>query len=219
VFQRYRKDQLVEITKAKIGLEVVDKKAMEFVAAKVAASSGDARKYLDLMNRAILRCRDTMSLTKLDTPLVKPVVTIRDAMFAIRLTNTKYKDVINGLSMLDSVTLCTGVHLARKFDGKEVTIKNLRDIVMECFGIEYDLEVTDFKGVLERLVDSGLLILPEDQKLKLKQGMLMQELSRCCLRFDLQLEDVESALEETVMKESFYQKIVERVKSIRVNDY
>ena len=218
MFQRYRKEELVEITKTKIGIEVVDKKAMDFVAAKVASTTGDARRYLELITKAIIHYRNKTSNTTLSSTLIKPVVTIRNAMMAIRQTNYKHKDIIDGLCTVDKVTLCTGVHIARKLDGEEVTVKDLRDIVVECFGFEYDLDMMEFKGVLERLVDSGLLVLPEEQKRKIQQGMYGHELMRCQLCFELQLEDVESALDESVMKEPFYQKIVERVKSIRVNN-
>ncbi|KAL3916194.1 MAG: hypothetical protein SGILL_005289, partial [Bacillariaceae sp.] len=219
VFQRYRKEEMVEITNAKIGFGVVDRKAMEFVAAKVAATTGDARKYLDLISRAIIHCRDKMSNTKLSEALVKPVVTIKDAMMAIRQTNTKYKDIIDALTMVEKVTLCTGVHIARKFDGKEVTMSDLRGIVIHCFGIEYDLDIMEFKGVMERLIDSGLVVLPEEQMRKIQRGMSGWDLGRWPLRFDLQLEDVESALDEFIEKEPWYKKIVDRVKSIQVNDY
>ncbi|KAL3939909.1 MAG: hypothetical protein SGARI_001196 [Bacillariaceae sp.] len=218
VFQPYRKDELVEITKSKIGVEVVDKRAMEFVAAKVAASSGDARRYLELMTLAISRCKYGMTNEKLATLLSTPVVSMKDAMMAIRETNTKYKDIVAGLTTLEKVTLCAGVNLARKFDGKGVPMKYLRDLILECFGVEYDVDIVEFKEVIERLQDSGVLILEEDGVRALQQGMLTQELMRCPIRFDMQLEDVESALEDTLLKERFYQKLVDRVKAIKVNN-
>jgi Cdc6-like AAA superfamily ATPase len=215
VFNRYRKHELVKITESKIGFEVVDKKALDFVAAKVAASSGDARRYLELVTLAINRCLEHLPQTKMQSPLTKPVVTIRDMMLAIRETNFKYKDVIEGLTTFEKVTLCAGTHLSRKFDGKPLTMKSLMDLTMECYGIHNDLDIEDFKGVMERLQDSGLLLLTEEDKRKLKQGMSIQELCRCLIRFEMQLEDVESAIDETLMKESFYQNLVERVKSLK----
>jgi Cdc6-like AAA superfamily ATPase len=215
VFSPYSKDELVKITEAKIGFSVVDKKALEFIAAKVSASSGDARKYLELVTIAIQSCRQKLPLITLNNePLTKPVVTIRQAMMAIRDSITKYTDIIQSLTTFEKVTLCVGVHLARKFDGNSVTISQLKDLTMECFGADNDVSIEDFKGVVERLIDSGLLLLDAEAKRKLS-AMRMGELMRFPIGFDLQLEDVVSALDDTLMKEDFYKRLVERVKAIK----
>jgi Cdc6-like AAA superfamily ATPase len=211
VFQTYRKEELVKITEKKIGFAVVDRKSMEFMAAKVAASSGDARRYLELVTLAIRKSLEMLPTSKLESSVAKPVVTIKDAMLAIRLSNRKYKDIIEGLTTIEKVTLCAGVHLARKYDGIAFTMKNLKDLVMECYGADNDVELEDFKGVMERLQDSGLLLLPNEDKRRLQQGMSLQSLMQMPIKFDLQLEDVESAIEATLMTEGFYQRLVERV--------
>jgi hypothetical protein len=41
--------------------------------------------------------------------------------------------------------------------------------------------------------------------------MSLQSLMQMPIKFDLQLEDVESAIEATLMTEGFYQRLVERV--------
>lgn len=215
VFQAYRKEELVNITETKLGFGVVDKKSMEFIAAKVAASSGDARRYLELVTLSIRRCLEKMPKAKLESKLEKPAVTIKDAMLAIRETNVKHKDIIEGLTTFEKVTLCAGVHLARKYDGEKFTMKLLRNLTMECYGADNDMELEDFKGVMERLQDNGLLLLPDEDKKRLRQGMSLQDLMHLPMKFDLQLEDVESAIEETLMKEGFYQRLVDRVKALR----
>jgi Cdc6-like AAA superfamily ATPase len=219
VFHRYRRDELVRITESKIGFSVVDQKALEFVAAKVAASSGDARQFLELVSLAIQRRLDTLSNDKLDEELTKPAVGIRDAMMAIRETNVKYKDVIESLTTCEKVTLCAGVHLSRKLEGKAVRLETVKNFTMEAFGFDNDLSLEDFKGVVERLQDNGLLKMAEKEKRSISAAPI-STLLRYEVCFDLQLEDVESALEETLMKEDFYQRLVERVKKIQftVND-
>lgn len=214
MFQAYRQEELVKITESKIGCSVMNKKAMEFIAAKVAASSGDARRYLELVTLSIDSCLRKAPSVKLDSVLEKPFVTIRDAMTAIRETNVNYRDIIEGLPTFDKVVLCTGVHLARKFDGRSFTMHTLRNLTMEGYGIDYDVEIDDFKGAMERLIDTGLLLLSEDQKNKLRHGMGISDLMGTPMKFDLQLEDVESAIEDTLMNEGFYQRLVNRVKSL-----
>ncbi|KAG7344283.1 AAA domain containing protein [Nitzschia inconspicua] len=215
IFQAYRKDELVNITESKIGFGVVDKKAMEFIAAKVAASSGDARRYLELVILAINSFLEKTPRAKLEAPLLKPAVTIKDAMLAIRATNTKHQDIIEGLTTFEKVALCAGVHLARKYDGKSFTMKLLKDLTMDCYGVDNDMELEDFKGVMERLQDNGLLLLPDEERNRLRQGMSLQDLMLLPLKFDLQLEDVESAINDTLMKEGFYKRLVDRVKSLK----
>jgi Cdc6-like AAA superfamily ATPase len=215
VFQTYRKEELVKITEKKIGFGVVDRKSMEFIAAKVAASSGDVRRYLELVTSAIRRCLQTLPTSKLESSVTTPVVTIKDAMLAIRDSNLKHKDIIEGLTTFEKVTLCAGVHLARKYNGTAFTMKQLKELTMECYGADNDMELEDFKGVMERLQDNGLLLLPEEDRRRLRQGMSLPDLMHLPIKFDLQLEDVESAVEDTLMTEGFYQRLVERVKSLQ----
>ena len=215
VFETYRKNDLVKISQSKIGFSVVDKKAHEFIAAKVANSCGDARQYIDLVEKAVIFCRRKLSLEKRDIIHTKPIVMIRDAMLAIRETNQKSKDTIQSLTSFEKMTLCAGVHLARKLGGKTVMLGKLRQLTMEAFGMDADVSLEEFKGVIERLQDSGLLQLNETERLAFT-GRPMSSILRYPLQFDLQLEDVDSALEDTLMKEEFYQRMVERLKSIVV---
>ena len=205
------------MTQSKIGFSSVDKKAHEFIAAKVANSCGDARKYLDLVIKAVLNCLRKLSLEQRASTHTKPIVMIRDAMLAIRETNQKSKDVIQSLTSFEKMTLCSGVHLARKLNGKNITMGMLRTLTMEVFGMDSDVTLEEFKGVIERLQDSGLLKLVGTEKRGFA-GRQFSSLLRYPVTFDLQLEDVDSALEETVMKEDFYQRMVERVKKVQYSN-
>ena len=215
VFETYKKDDLVKMSQSKIGFTVVDKKAHEFMAAKIANSSGDARQYLDIVEKAILFSRRKLSLEKRDSEHTKPIVTIRDAMLAIRETNQKSRDIILALTSFEKMTLCAGVHLARKFGGTTVPLSKLRELTMHAIGMDSDVSLEEFKGVIERLQDSGLLRLNETER----QGFTkttMHGLLRYPVQFDLQLEDVDSALENTLMKEDFYKRMVDRLESVRI---
>lgn len=215
VFETYRKADLVTMSQAKIGFSVVDKKAHEFIAAKVANSSGDARQYLDLVEKAVIFCRRKLSLEKRDSTHTKPIVMIRDAMLAIRETNQKSKETIQSLTSFEKMTLCAGVHLARKLGGKTVQLGKLMGLTMQAIGMESDISIEEFKGVIERLQDNGLLPMNGTEK-QAFTNTRMSSLLRYPLQFDLQLEDVDSALEDTLMKEDFYKRMVERLKGIVV---
>ena len=205
----------MKISQSKIGFSVVHQKAHEFIAAKVANSSGDARQYLDLVEKAIIYCRRKLNLTQKEERHTKPIVTIRDAMLAIRETNQKCKETIQSLTSFEKMTLCAGVHLARKLGNKTVQMGKLRELTMQAFGMDADVSLEEFKGIIERLHDNGLLQLNEKEKQAFTKTP-MHSLLRYPVQFDLQLEDVDSALEDTLMKEDFYKRMVERLRGVRV---
>ena len=189
VFQPYKKEDLVKLSQAKIGFSVVHQKAHEFIAAKVANGSGDARQYLDLVQKAIIFSRRMLKLEQLSAELSKPCVTIRNAMEAIRETNQKCKETIQSLTSYEKMTLCAGVHLARKLGGKPVQMGKLKKLVMLGLGMDADVSLEEFKGIIERLQDSGLLKLEEGGKQAFTRTQ-MHGLLRYPVQFDLQLEDV-----------------------------
>jgi len=214
VFETYAKKDLMEITQSKIGFSVVDKKAHVFIAAKIANSCGDARKYLDLVIKAVQNCLSKLSLEIRDTVHTKPIVMIRDAMLAIRETNHSSKKIIESLTSYEKMTLCAGVHLARKLHSNVTTLGTLRKLTIEAFGMDSDFSMEDFKGVIERLEDSGLLKLADTDRRGLP-GISSSSLVNYPVKFDLQLEDVDSALENTVMKDNFYKRMVDRVNNMQ----
>jgi len=214
VFEAYAKKDLMEITQSKIGFSVVDKKAHAFIAAKIANSCGDARKYLELVIKAVQNCLGKLSLEIRDTVHTKPIVMIRDAMLAIRETNHSSKKIIESLPTYEKMTLCAGVHLARKLRGNPTTFGTLRMLTIEAFGMDSDFSMEDFKGVIGRLEDSGLLKLAGTDRRGLA-GISGSSLVNYPVKFDLQLEDVDSALENTVMKDNFYKRMVDRVNNMQ----
>jgi len=216
VFQTYRKDDLVKMSQSKIGFTVVDKKAHEFIAAKVANSCGDARQYFDLIEKSVIFCRRKLSPEKRVGVYTKPIVMIRNAMLAIRETNRKIKDIIQSLTSIEKMTLCAGVHLARKYEGRPVQLGKLKEHVCSAIDFYEHLSLEDFKGVIERLSDSGLLQLNTRDSQQPFTSLRMFSLLQYPIQFDLQLEDVDSALEDTLMKEDWYKRMVERVRRLVV---
>ena len=215
VFETYKKDDLVKMSQSKIGFSVVHKKAHELIAAKIANSSGDARQYLDIVEKTIIFTRRKLSLEKRDSIHTKPFVTIREAMLAIRETNQKSRDTILALTSYEQMTLCAGVHLARKFGCKTIPLSKLRELTIQAIGHDWDMSLEEFKGIIERLQDSGLLQLNETERQRFTKTS-MHALLRYPVQFDLQLEDVDSALESTLMKEDFYKRMMDRLEGIRI---
>jgi hypothetical protein len=205
----------------------VDPKLIEFVASKVAATSGDARKVLELASKAVEQCREKLGPDRLEAAFTwtndvdavtpdKPLVLLPHAMMAIRGAMTKYAELIDGLSLLPKAALCVATTLARALDdgsASMLTMGMLKKYTMEA-GCEeiYNFEMDDFKGVVETLVDSGLLKLAACDKKRFATESL-NNLANIPVRLELQLEDVLSALDKTLLQKDFYINLVNRVKS------
>lgn len=179
-------------------------KTVEFLAKKVAATSGDARTFLELVSSAIEECRENLPPSKLAAELTQPVVKLPHAMMAVKKQNPKITDLIKSLTRYEQFTLICGVHLARILGNKQVKPASIRRLVVEAIDTGNELSLEEFKGVVERLIDSGLL--------KISGRFKMDN----PISFDLQLEDVECALEDT-FNDAFHQRIVERIQSVNVD--
>jgi hypothetical protein len=183
-----------------------------FLASKVAATSGDARTMLGLVASAIEACREKLPKATLSAVLSGPVVKMPHAMMAVKKQNPKVKDLIESLPQFEKYTLCCGVNLSRARLGQELTLGRLFNDCIYAFGIECQLTIEDFKLLLERLIDKGLLKLENGDHFS---GVNSEDLKQIPLRFDLQLEDVVFALAEGIEKEGFYQRIKERCQEIK----
>jgi Cdc6-like AAA superfamily ATPase len=98
----------------RIGCTIVDPKAVEFFAKRVAATSGDAQKLLDLIAKAVSKCKEQLPYYRLESSEAGIVVKMPDAMKALRESvNPKYTTLIKGLPSTRRAVLCVAVRLAR----------------------------------------------------------------------------------------------------------
>ena len=228
MFETYDKTDLIRIVESRIGRNVVHPKAIELIASKVAATSGDARKVLDHVAKAVEKCRAKLPQERLCSPVMehaKPVVTLGHAMMAIRETVTKFVNRIEELPQLSKATLCVATTLARILVNSnnrrpataetarmtQLTLGMLKNYCMEAFGREVmsdgDIDIVEFLSLVETLVDEGLLTLSAPL-----QSESFHDLSMLPIHVDLPLEDVQTALESKLLKQPFYSNLVERVK-------
>eukprot|EP00980_Cylindrotheca_fusiformis_P005815 scaffold1223_cov119-Cylindrotheca_fusiformis.AAC.18 len=204
VFRTYDKDDLVRIITSKIGTSVVDEKTLEFLAKKVAAASGDARTMLGLVATAVEASREMLKEPILSASLSGPVVKIPHAMAAVKKQNPKNKDLIESLPKFEKFTLWCLVNFSKSCLDKEVTLGCLFDNCKRAFGVDCSHTIEDFKGIVERLIDTGLL------KLNVTPLSGTNDSTQTTLSFDMQLEEVVSALEEGVGAQEFYQRMKSR---------
>lgn len=167
------------------------------------------------MSKSIDICLRQLPQSILDGALKFPVVTLQHAMMAIREANVEYSTLISSLPTYEKATLCAGVNLARVLGTKPLTLGLLRQyslllLDIDPYGDEF-LSIEDFQGLVERLVDWGLLKLVDFDPFSFSTQSTTR-LSQIKIRFDLQLEDVESALEEALSNDKLYQRMAEKVK-------
>jgi hypothetical protein len=168
-----------------------------------------------MTSKAIDKCIEKMPKTRRDSSEEGIIVKLPFAMMAIRENMTKYADMINGLTTMGKSILCVATRLARHVDSSELTLGTLKNYCMDAFGHDAMLDevsMEDFKSVVENLVDGGLLCVAECDRKRLSTESF-HSLSMIPIRLDLQLEDVESAVEEELLKYDFYSSLLARLAS------
>lgn len=191
---------------SKVGNSVVDEKAIEFLSKKVAQSSGDARKFLEVLSRCVIDLLDSMSEEALNAPLDKPVVKVPHILKADRASTIKYRDLIQDAPAHEKHVLCICVHVAEIIGSRPISFKTLLSICNEAYLELAEIEtVSEIRSIAERLKDSGLL------QFNISKGVDSQK-----IQFAGQLEDVVSAVEEVLMKQNFYRSMVERLKAMKI---
>ncbi len=185
------------------------------ISRRVATSSGDARRALEITSKAVEKCIDQLSSEILNEIMEfndqrMPLVKLPHMMRAIReAMPMRHADVISGLPQSAKVILCIAVSLGQVWGPTaKISITTLKNYCVEAtkHAIMDELGPGHVMSLVEMLIDSGLLKVddnlrfnPNDTNSKLKIGV--------------QFDDVEIALEESLLREgSFYRSLVDYVK-------
>jgi Cdc6-like AAA superfamily ATPase len=208
-FASYSDDELVRILEARVGRSVFATSALKYIAKKVAACSGDARKALEMASNAVqnrLRATNESDCTN------GPIVLVPHVAQSNKDETANLKDRIEGLPLAGKVMLCVLTSYAQA-GVVECTVGDLKDCVCDCLrqsGSEDEmLTIDDFLVLLETLVDSGLLLAAKQNQsggeFRLS-GRELSEVHKQQIKLGLQLEEVEKAL-AIELKQSFYQTL------------
>lgn len=196
----------MHIALSKIGKSVVVEKAIEFLSMKVAGSSGDARKFLEILSRSISGLMEGMNAEMLNARHEKPLLKVPHVMKTFKASTIKCRDLVEGAPANEKTVLCVCVHLSNIITNRPLPLTILLEICKEAYEV-FELEtVSEMKSIVERLLDSGLI--------KLHGGRI---LANDRIRFEPQLEDVEAAVEEVLLKTSYYEKMVQKLQGMNVN--
>lgn len=222
VFKPYTCSELVLILKDRVG-DVFDERALEFIGRKVSASSGDARRALELAANAVTKCIDSLTekektkRAQEDAPIA--LVKVVHVMKAVReCSGGKIQDMIAAQTTSCKIVLCVAVQINRAlFSISQKPFNKMKSGYLldmcKCAasaGLMENLDPADFLDLLETLGDASLLMLGPDFREQRQRG----DARNIGIKVDVQLEDVECALEQLFDEQPFYSKIAENVKHL-----
>ena len=201
----------------RVGTDIIDPKTVAFAASKVSASSGDARKALELTSRAVAKCMEALSSKeRKETKMDGPIVSLKFMLKAVKETIPKYAQTIEGLPYVGKVILCVAVTLKQVGEVADVlTLGTLKRYVQDAMADDMmfdDVSIDDFSMLVQQLFDAGLLLSGTAEPFDVS-ALNFDSLHHMPIRVGVQLYDVESALEETLADQDRYRRIMERARS------
>lgn len=224
VFSPYNHEQLKRILTLRVGEHVFDNAALELMARRIAATSGDARGVLEMAIKAIDHCHESNSETDRKAIVVPPgdlisekpssaksypLVKVNHVMQVVRDSNPRLTESILGQPRAAQVVLCVALTLSRRMSADTViTLSSLLEYTRAAsrFGLLEAPSSSDFSDIVKNLSDAGLLMIGDDPS-----QCFSYDASRAPIRLGVQLEDVESAMGETILTQPFYAKIRENL--------
>ena len=216
-FRPYTEEDLISILTARVGTQIIAEPALKMVSRKVAAGSGDARKALDMAAKAVRKCETDLSdedHQKSGDDIIYPIVKLPHMMRSIREgMGMKHSESITALPQTAKIVLCVAVALSTVSPAwKVIKMKDLKKYCTEAsrHGLMERINIEHLFDTVQMLSDSGLLLSGDDVDLRYAAcGMDIHEIP---LMLGVQLDDVEIALEKTLLTEQFYKSMVEYVK-------
>lgn len=217
VFKPYREEDLISIIEARVGTKIIAEPAIKMVSRKVAAGSGDARKALDMTAQAVRKCETDLSVEQRETSgddVVYPIVKLPHMMRSIREgLGMRHTDAIMSMPQAAKIVLCVAVALSTVSPAwKIIRMKDLKKYCAEAsrHGLMERLNIDHLFDIVQMLSDSGLLLSGDGNDLR--YAAYQMDVHEIPLMLGIQLDDIEFALEKTLMNEPFYKNMVSYVK-------
>lgn len=209
-----------------MGETVIAPNVIDFIAKKVATSTGDARKALEMAANAVQHKID-QSDDRMSVSADGHLVRMPNVIQANKEEVMNLKDRISGLPAVGKVILCVLTSYAQVSGAVNTTVGELKQCVSDCMrqtGMEDEMvQMDDFLVLLETLVDSGLLRASRSTThsskgngLNLSQRTLA-DVHRQPIRLGIQLDDIEKVLESD-LTQTFYQNLRERARSLHLDE-
>lgn len=236
IFPAYSTTDFEEMIKYTTGFSVLTSKTTSYIAARISASSGDARLFFEQCRKTLKQCIERLCSNK-STLLIGNEssfkTTIHDALLAFRVNGTNFKELILALPSLQRHILCCGAFMSKHLKGMPVSTRQLKTTIFQAYGHEVgdDLTLDDFRICIENLICTGLLKVQFNDELAPKTTIIGRpkkkdyfvrptnpigtnaSLLRSTMTFQNQVEDVELALGSTLMDDKLYSDLFARFKN------
>ncbi|KAJ8916261.1 hypothetical protein NQ315_016401 [Exocentrus adspersus] len=167
-FAPYTKQQIVEIFTSRLKsagvLEVFTPVALQMLAGKVAAVSGDVRRALDigrrvieLVDQEVLKPIENLAGDKLKTVELKQVVDVLNSVYGTAQTLTEDKD--DTFPLQQKIVICTLVLMLKKAKNKDITVGRLHEVYKRICGKRNILSVdqAEFVGLCSLIETRGIV--------------------------------------------------------------
>lgn len=195
---------------------LVEEKALEYVTKKIAKNNGDARVVIDTFSKAFVVCKESLSseelaCTKVDTPVLK-VAHILKVLPTVGIGS--HVEIIKGLPQKVQTVLCVASALHQISDSwRDIPLSDLKTYCMEATDrglIDEEMQSESFQDMVGQLEDAGLICTGGMDEIT--SGDQYYDFMDKSIRVGAQLEDVECAIEKSLLQNPIYQKIVDNVK-------
>ena len=195
---------------------LVEEKALEYVAKKIAKNNGDARAAIDVFSKALIVCKKSLSdeelaCKKVDTPVLKLVHVLQ----ALRNSGFKsHVEIIKGLPQKVQTVLCVASALHQVSNAwKDIRLSDLKQYCIEATNrgiIDEEMQSESFLSMVEQLEDAGLFCTGGVDEFTSRDQYC--DYMEKTIRVGAQLEDVECAIEKSLLQNPIYQNIVDNVR-------
>lgn len=219
----YREEDLKGIVLRRLGTNkvLIEEKAIEYATKKISKSNGDARAVLDLFSKALQKCKMGLSQEMMNsTNVEEPVLKMVHVLQALRNAgvNLSIVDLIKSLPQKVKTLLCVASAINQVSDSwKDIPLAKLKSYCHRAVqhGLMDDLSLESFTGMVQRLEDDGLFCTGQVDEFAFSSHYDVDFMERT-IRVGAQLEDVECAIEETLLQNNFYKGIVENIKKMGI---
>ncbi len=216
IFQPYIEDDLVRIIRKRLGAncELLDDRAIKFVSRRVAQESGDCRLVLDLMSKAIIKCKESLKADQLsEVGVHEAFVKLPHVMRAIKDSGQMpLVDIIHALPQHAKTVLCVYTALGQAGnDWKVITVRKLKSYCAMATEnqIMDGISSEQFISLLRQLEDAGTIKFETDD---VANSYGYDDSGDQKIRLGVQLEDVECAIEKNLLEIPFYSRLVKHCK-------
>ena len=214
VFEPYQQEDLTGIVRKRLGsnIDLFEAKAIEYACKRVAKNNGDARSFLDVLKRAVVKCQEKLSEEQLLETKLFAVVKMTHILGSFQKDGKKrIAEIIKSLPSRAKIVLCVATALDQAYTNKRsISMTLLKDYTFKAVehGLLENFSSDSFQNILELLEDSALIKFDESQLMHRDRYYDTEER---WISVGDQLDEINYVINESLLDNKFYKRIVDEV--------